>query len=58
LAELREMLPVVEAWAKRQGCSAMTLTGRHGWLRSFLPKAGYEAKWTVMGKELSDGQGK
>lgn len=52
LTELEEMLPKVEDWAREQGCSAMTLTGRKGWTRSFLPGAGYEVKWTVMGKEL------
>lgn len=53
LEELERMLPHVEHWAKGQGCTAMTLTGRPGWARSFLNGAGYQAKWQVMAKEIS-----
>ena len=55
LTELEQMLPKVEEWAKDQGCSALTLTGRFGWLRTFLRGAGYEPQWQVMAKELTNG---
>lgn len=50
--ELRTMLPDLEQFGKLEGCSTVTLTGRKGWLRSFLPKEGYEGHWAVMTKEL------
>lgn len=53
--ELRKMLVDLELFAKSRGCTAVTLTGRKGWLRSFLPKEGYEAQWQVMTKELGHG---
>lgn len=53
MPELRKMLESIEAWAKAQGCKKVTLAGRKGWLRSFLPADGYEAKFLVMSKEIA-----
>ena len=33
LETLRRCLPLVEEWARHQGCQAMEVTGRKGWLR-------------------------
>lgn len=50
LEELRDVLrPMVEEWAKAQGCSMSRIEGRPGWARA-LP--GYERVATVSGKEL------
>lgn len=52
LVELEEMAEEIEAWAKKQGCTRIGLTGRKGWSRTFLRDKGYEPMWHVMGKEL------
>lgn len=52
LAELEEMTPKIEAWAKAQGCKRMTLAGRRGWERTFLAGGGYKPHWYVMAKEI------
>lgn len=57
LKELQRMVPDLEKWAISVGCSGVTLTGRKGWLRSFLKDSGYSEVWVVMAKELSNGQG-
>lgn len=41
MAELEAMTPVVLEWAKTRGCKLATLTGRQGWLRSFLTQQGW-----------------
>ncbi len=50
--ELKAMRPAIEKWAREQGCTRITLVGRQGWARSFLKGEGYDARWTVMSKEL------
>ena len=50
--ELRKMLPDLELFGKAEGCSSVSLTGRKGWLRSFLPAEGYEHSAQLMTKEL------
>ena len=53
VAELEVMYPVIEEWGRVQGCTAATLSGRHGWERSFLAKReGWKPKLVVMMKEL------
>lgn len=54
---LMRLTPLIEQAAVKAGCSAVTLTGRRGWERSFLRERGYEAKWIVMAKELGNGKG-
>jgi hypothetical protein len=39
-------------WAKSQGCSALTLTGRAGWAKSFLKNKGYTCSQVQMTKEF------
>lgn len=39
----------IEAWARRQGCHRVTITGRKGWER-VLPE--YKPQFTVLTKEL------
>lgn len=52
---LKWLLPKVEKYARDKGCSAITLTGRKGWARSFLTDEGFAWQWVVMAKELHDG---
>lgn len=52
LSEIERMAPIIEDWAKAQGCAKMTLAGRAGWTKSFLRDRGYRTAWTVMSKEL------
>lgn len=44
-------LPVIEAWAKAQGCAAMELIARSGWSR-LLEKEGYATTHLFCEKEL------
>jgi hypothetical protein len=46
-----ERLEVIEAWARAEGCAALELVGRKGWLRR-LPASGWSHKQVVMRKEL------
>ena len=52
LPELSKMRPDIEAWGKTVGCNRVTLSGRKGWLKSFLKDEGYCEKWSVMAKDL------
>lgn len=54
LKELREMRESVEAWAIANGCDGAILTGRKGWVRSFLSDAGYDGEHVTMTKEFGD----
>lgn len=57
-----ESLKVIEeritVFARKAGCSAVTVTGRKGWARTFLKDRGYEEKTVVLARELGapDGQ--
>ncbi len=46
--EWLEWLPVMETWAKGEGCKEMRIFGRIGWAR----KIGYDIKYTKMSKQL------
>lgn len=39
--EIERALPLVLAWGQEHGCTRATLTGRPGWLRSFLSRTGW-----------------
>jgi hypothetical protein len=52
LDDLKAMRPFVELWAKQQGCSRSTFSGRRGWERTFIKDEGYAPKWFVVSKEL------
>lgn len=41
------LLPLIEAWAKEQGCDAVGVTGRKGWRRA-LRGAGYALSSTIV----------
>lgn len=52
--EMQQILDMIEsavAWGKAQGCSSMTIAGRHGW-RRVLEKHGYAPVMTVLEKEF------
>lgn len=50
--ELKEMDPYVVQWAKDQGCTALTFTGRLGWARSEMRDIGFELTHVMMSKEI------
>jgi GNAT superfamily N-acetyltransferase len=52
LRELLRMRPVIEAWAREQGCTRMLGGGpRRGWTRLLGP-LGYRPDWIIYRKEL------
>lgn len=54
LEEIRPMVPLLEQWAKEQGCTRMTCTGRHGWARTFITSEdGWIPALTLYSKELA-----
>lgn len=50
--ELKEMNDPVVQWAKAQGCTTITLTGRLGWSRSEIREIGFETTHVMMSKEI------
>ena len=48
--QIIDMIDSAVAWSKEQGCTSMTIAGRHGW-RRVLEKHGYRAVMTVLEKE-------
>lgn len=50
--ELDAMRPLIEEWARSQGCSRMTALGRRGWERSPLLGDGWSPTMTWFEKEL------
>ncbi len=48
MSELEIMTPHILEWAKSEGCTHATLTGRRGWQRSFLSRTGWTTDPTVM----------
>lgn len=50
--ELKEMDPYVVQWAKDQGCTALTFTGRLGWSRSEMREIGFELTHVMMSKDI------
>lgn len=45
------MRPVIEAWGKSQGCTASSIVGRPGWVRT-LKGEGYGSPLSICLKEL------
>lgn len=55
MAELRQMQHPIFAWAKGEGCTRATLTGRKGWDRSpLVTQDGWTPEWTTCVKSLTD----
>lgn len=50
--QIIDMIDSAVAWGKTQGCSAMTIAGRHGWQR-VLGRYGYKPVMTVLEKEFA-----
>jgi hypothetical protein len=44
------LLPLIEPWAREQGCAAVEVFGRPGWARIL----GYDIKQVVLSKELQE----
>lgn len=54
MAGCRALLPLAESFARDLGCVSMTLTGRVGWMRSFLTRDEQWAPQLVhLAKELA-----
>ena len=52
-AELKAMEPLIVAWGREEGCTVARMTGRKGWVRSFLTDAGWhDTGYILMHKEL------
>ena len=53
MPELRAMYPRILEWGRLQGCTGASLTGRKGWVRSFLNREeGWNEHLVVMTKDL------
>lgn len=50
--EIKEIETHITEWAKSQGCSGLSLTGRPGWTKSFLRDIGYRNTQVQMIKEF------
>lgn len=48
LAEIEQAAPIMEQWARANGCTRATLVGRHGWKRSFLTRNGWTEDTSVV----------
>ena len=44
-----QWLPIVEDWARKNGCDEMRIYGRHGWAK----KTGYDVIYTKMTRQLT-----
>lgn len=52
--EMDQIIAMIDSaveWGKTQGCTGMTIAGRHGWAR-VLAKYGYKPVMTVLEKEF------
>jgi hypothetical protein len=52
LAEMEAGLPVILDWARAQGCTSATFSGRKGWERTFLTRTGWVPSLVVFEKKL------
>lgn len=52
ISEIEDIEKHITIWAKQQGCTALSLTGRPGWTRSFLQDIGYKHTQVQMIKEF------
>lgn len=53
ITELQAMLPEIENYAKYVGADRIVLSGRKGWVRSFLKNEGYAEKMVTLEKKLN-----
>lgn len=51
-AELKQMEPYVVEWAKNQGCTSITSTGRMGWAKSEMRSIGYRPTHVMISKDI------
>jgi len=49
--QILEMLDSAKAWGAQQGCDAIMMSGRKGWLR-VLNKHGWEERFSTMASEI------
>lgn len=49
--DLLDMIDAAAAWGRSQGCTGMTMAGRHGWSR-VLDKHGWKSVLTVMERKI------
>jgi len=49
--QLLDMMDSAASWGRAQGCSGMTMAGRHGWAK-VLSKHGWSSVMTVMEKGI------
>jgi len=52
LSEIRAMQPRLDAFARETGCSAMSLSGRKGWVRALAP-LGWRPHTITMTREVT-----
>ena len=52
IKEIEKIEKHIIEWATNQGCTALSLTGRPGWTRSFLQDIGYKNTQVQMIKEF------
>src|SRR4051812_25573300 len=52
LAEFEAMEPLINAWGTEKGCKVACFTGRKGWSRTFLSRAGWRESLVVLEKSL------
>lgn len=52
LSGIEAIAPVVEAWAREQGCTRMQFIGRPGWDRTFLNRQGWTTTAICMEKSI------
>ena len=52
MAQILDIIPSIEAWAKMQGCDGTELTGRRGWGRVFASH-GYRETAVTLRKDMA-----
>ncbi len=52
LSGIEAIAPVVEQWAREQGCTRMQFIGRPGWDRTFLNRSGWTTTAICMEKSI------
>lgn len=55
LAEIEAGMPTLLEWARTQGCTSASLTGRKGWERTFLTRTGWAPSSLVVFEKQLDG---
>ena len=51
--QIIDMIDSAVEWSKTQGCTSMTISGRHGWQKA-LAKHGFKPVMTVLKKEYDE----